>query len=75
MRTFNIAVTIDGRVTDVIQYKAERRTPERESELVTKLIDCQVCDIKAIEVINTRKIIITSKKGTDYTVTWASVTM
>jgi 2,3-bisphosphoglycerate-independent phosphoglycerate mutase len=75
MKTYSIAITIDNRVTDVISYKAERRNPEKELELVAKFMNYQVCDVKSVEIINYRKIAVISKKDTTYMVTWDNVTL
>jgi hypothetical protein len=75
MKTYSIAITIDNRVTDVISYKAEKRTPEKELELVVKFMNYQVCDVKSVEKINYRKIAVISKKDTTYMVMWANVTL
>lgn len=74
MKTYSIVIRIDDRITDVINYKAERRTPEKELELTVKFMNHQVCDIKSVERISNHKIIVTSKKDVTYTAAWTKVT-
>lgn len=75
MKTYSIVIRIDDKITDVINYKAARRTPEKELELVVKFMNYQVCNIKSIERISNHKIIITSEKDTTYMVAWTNVTL
>lgn len=73
MKTFSIAITIDDRVTDVISYQAEKRTPEKELEVVVKFVNFLVCNVKSVEKINNHKITVISEKNTTYIVTWNKV--
>lgn len=74
MKSYSIVIRIDNRITDVINYKAERRTSEKELALAVKFMNHQVCNIKSVERISNHKIIITSTKDTTYMVAWTNVT-
>lgn len=73
MKTHNILISINNKAIDVITYFSEKKSPERELQLVVKLINQELCNIKSIEKINDHKIIITSEKETTYTVVWTNV--
>jgi hypothetical protein len=73
MKTHNILVSINNKAIDVITYLSEKKSPERELQLVVKLINQELCNVKSIEKINNHKIIITSEKETTYTVVWTNV--
>lgn len=75
MKTYNIAILVDNRVTDIISYKSKRRDLEKEMSLVTKFVDMQVCNVKSIEKINARKLTVISKQDIIYNISWKSVAL
>lgn len=75
MKTYNIAVLIENKVTDVISYQSERRDLEKEKTLVIKFMKSQVCTIKSIEQISAHRLTIVSDKIMFYHVTWKTITI
>ena len=73
MKTRSIVIRIDDRITDIITYHSEKRNLKKELELIIKLINSQVCNIKIVEVISNHRVIITSEKGATYNIVWTHV--
>lgn len=71
----SILILIEDRPTDVISYNATKHDIDRERQLVIKFMEQQVCNIQEVETTNPHKLVITSKKGTIYNVSWQKITL
>lgn len=71
----SILILIEGHPTDVLSYNAIKHDTDKEKQLVIKFIEQQVCNIKKVEIINSHKLVITSKKDIIYNVSWKKITL
>ena len=71
----SILILIEDRPTDVISYNATKHDIDRERQLVIKFMEQQVCNIQEVETTNPYRLVITSKKGTIYNVSWKKITL
>lgn len=75
MKVYNIAISIDNKISDIISYKSWKRDLKKEMLLIVKFMNIQVCNIKTVEKINQCTLTIVSEKDTIYNVSWKSVTL
>lgn len=71
----SILILIEDRPTDVISYNTTKHDIDRERQLVIKFMGQQVCNIQEVETTSPHRLVITSKKGTIYNVSWKKITL
>lgn len=71
----SILILLEDHPSDVISYNDTKRNINKELQLVIKFVEKQVCDIKKVEMINSHKLVITSKKDTIFNISWRHTTV